>query len=116
MIRLYVCRDSADSDFYIYNGVLTGERKTYIDMADAGEDVSILRSQVNQAFQDACEKDEQLAEVYSMLQDYSANSSAADDTESESESESGTGTETETEQAADTAAETESAELASTEE
>ena len=116
MIRLYVCRDSADSDFYIYNGVLTGERKTYIDMADAGEDVSILRSQVNQAFQDACEKDEQLAEVYSMLQNHSVNSSAADDTESEPESESVTGTETETEQAADTAAETESAEFASTEE
>lgn len=114
MIRLYVCRDSADSDFYIYNGVLTGELKTYIDMADAGEDVSILRSQVNQALQDACEKDEQLAEVYNMLQNHSVNSASTENTETESESE--TETEQTTDTVAETETETESTESTSTEE
>ena len=68
MIRLYVCRDSASGGVYIFNGSLTGELKTYMEMADSNEDVSILKSQVNQAFLKACEEDEELAEVYNRLQ------------------------------------------------
>ena len=78
MIRLYVCTDTTGDGVYIYNGTLTGEMKTYMEIADSDEDVSILKSQVNQAFLAACQSDPALAEVYKRLQQTAATSVAKD--------------------------------------
>lgn len=82
MIRLYVCRDASGQGVYIYNGALTGEMKTYMEIADSDEDVSILKSQVNQAFLNACQEDAGLAEVYSRLQQSMDGTSGKSGTES----------------------------------
>lgn len=118
MRRLYVVYSSSEGAYRILNGPYSEELKAFLSNADTIEDVIILTTEVNRAFQQALVEDSELAGLFERLQRQATATQPTETTpeptqppatqpSSETEEESGSEEETDTEDATGTEDETE---------